>query len=130
MKKKILHIISGLGRGGAENVLYRLSSKDDKFNHEILNLGIEDFYVKKFENIKIKVNNLGIKNNWFNPFLIFRVIKIINNAKPHIIHTWMYHADLLGGLTAKLVGFKNIIWCIRNSTVDKKYTKFSYLIIF
>ena len=129
MKKKILHIISGLGRGGAENVLYRLSSKDDKFNHEILNLGIEDFYVKKFENIKIKVNNLGMKNNWFNPFLIFKVIKIINNARPHIIHTWMYHADLLGGLTAKLVGFKNIIWCVRNFTVDKQYTKFTTRIV-
>jgi len=129
MKEKILHIISGLGKGGAENVLYRLSSEDTKFDHEILNLGTERFYVKKFENKRIKVNNLGIKSNQFNPFLIFKVIKIIKNVNPHIIQTWMYHSDLLGGLAAKLAGFQNIIWCVRNSTVDKQFTKLTTRIV-
>ena len=58
MKEKILHIISGLGKGGAENVLYCLSSEDTKFDHEILNLGTERFYVNARESHCHKQNTL------------------------------------------------------------------------
>ena len=34
----------------------------------------------------------------------------------------MYHADLIGSLVGRLCGYKKIIWCIRNSNIDKKFT--------
>ena len=35
--------------------------------------------------------------------------------KPDIVQTWLVHADMIGGIAAKLVGIKRIIWNIRYS---------------
>jgi glycosyltransferase involved in cell wall biosynthesis len=54
------------------------------------------------------------------------MLKILQTDKPQIVQTWMYHADLLGGICAKLAGRQPIIWNIRhsdlNASVDKKTT--------
>ena len=37
--KTILHIITGLEKGGAENVLFKLVKNETKFKHIIISLG-------------------------------------------------------------------------------------------
>ena len=41
--------------------------------------------------------------------------------RPSLVHTWMYHADLLGSLASILAGCLPVIWCIRASTLDKAH---------
>src|SRR5690606_27501040 len=38
-------------------------------------------------------------------------------------HTWMYHADLLGGIAARLAGGIPVLWAIHNTTLDPKGSK-------
>ena len=40
----------------------------------------------------------------------------------------MYHADLFGGLAAKILGFKNIIWNIRTTEISKELSPMTYLL--
>jgi glycosyltransferase involved in cell wall biosynthesis len=115
---KILHIITGLNDGGAENTLYKIC-KYDKFNKHIvisfLNDGKYFFLLKR---IGVEVYTLNIKLYSF--YKIFILMKLIRSLKPNIIQTWLLHADFFGGLVARLLGFKNIIWNIRYSELQKK----------
>jgi glycosyltransferase involved in cell wall biosynthesis len=39
---------------------------------------------------------------------------------PDVVQTWLYHADLLAGLTAKLAGSPPVVWNVRMSAVDRR----------
>jgi glycosyltransferase involved in cell wall biosynthesis len=54
-----------------------------------------------------------------------RLVRRLKALKPDVVHTWMYHADLLGGLAARLAGIGAIGWCIRHSNLDRDKTKAS-----
>ena len=115
---KIVHIITGLNDGGAENTLFKIC-KYDKINEHIvisfLNTGKYFFLLKK---IGVEVYSLNIK--FYSFYKIFILMKLIRFLKPNIIQTWLIHADIIGGLVARLLGFKNIIWNIRYSELQKK----------
>src|SRR5690625_5159273 len=115
---KIVHIITGLGSGGAENMLYKLLKywSNDRHHHEVISLMDEGVYGTKIEELGIKVHclNLNEKN------LLSSIRKTYTICKDaHIIDTWLYHADLLGFIIAKILGKKKLIWNIRHSNLDK-----------
>jgi glycosyltransferase involved in cell wall biosynthesis len=117
---KVLHIITDLGLGGAETMLYRLLARMDsaRFANEVIsltNLGVNA------ENIRaagIPVRALGMKRSIPNPLPAARLLQSIRKSKPQIVQTWMYHADLIGGLTARLAGDIPVVWNIRHANLD------------
>lgn len=120
--KKIIYIIVGLNQGGAETVLYRLISSpliNKNFKITVISLTDLGFYGKKIESLGIEVICLHMKK--FN-FLssVFKLYKILRKTRPDIVQTWMYHANLLGGLLAKLASTKRIIWSIRAAGIHLK----------
>jgi glycosyltransferase involved in cell wall biosynthesis len=56
----------------------------------------------------------GIFN--FRAFLSLR--ELLKRIAPDVVQTWMYHADLFGGIAAKLAGCKKIIWGIHNYNIS------------
>ena len=127
-KKKIIHIITSLGDGGAEGVLYRLICETKKkIYHEVITLSKDDKYEKLLKSQNIKIYNIDLVKNRFRNVL--KLYKIINKKKDYTIQTWLYHADFLGGLCAYLSGNKDIYWNIRTSEVSLKSTKLRTLVI-
>ena len=127
-RKKILHIITSLGNGGAEKNLLRLCLADKINQNVIVTLKENNFYLKTLKDHRITVINLNILKNPITAFK--RLILIIKRIKPKIIMSWMYHACLLIILINKFIDSKIIkIWNIRHSTVVPLKTKlFTYLI--
>ncbi|WP_170007321.1 glycosyltransferase [Bacillus fonticola] len=116
--KKIIHIISGLGSGGAENMLLKLLkySDKDKYYHEVISLKDEGIMGEKIkaEGIKLHSLNLNKKN------LFTSLIKARNICKEFdIVDTWLYHADIFGLIISKILLKKKLIWNIRHSNLDK-----------
>ena len=128
-KNKILHVITSLDRGGAEKVLYQLVTSDEENLHEVICLGKEGFFTKKLRNKGILVHSLNLKKYGFNFIGLFKMYKIITNNSALIVQTWMYHADLIGGLLCWFASKENVIWGIRNSNLDKKNSKFTTKIV-
>ena len=55
---------------------------------------------------------------------MLEIKKIIDTYRPHVLQTWLYHADFLGMITKLLFNIPNLIWNIRCSDMD--FSKYSF----
>ncbi|WP_369920483.1 glycosyltransferase [Marinomonas polaris] len=127
--KKILHIITSLSDGGAEAVLYRLCTFDKKNTHIVISLMDEGKYGPLLEKSDITVHCLEMPAGKISFKALIELYKLIRQFKPDVVQTWMYHADLIGGVIAKFAGVKNIVWGVHNTTLIKGKSKQSTIII-
>ena len=119
MKSRIQFVISNLGTGGAEMMLYKLLSRIDRnrFVPEITSLTDYVPLAEKFRTIEVPVRVLKMRRGVPDPRWVFRLSNVLGQHRPHLVQTWMYHADLIGGLAAKLSGRIPVIWNIRHSSL-------------
>jgi len=120
---KIVHVIIGLNVGGAELMLQRLvlnSSKKNQFEHIVISLTDLGVVGPDLQNQGIKVYSLGMKSTLSILNTSIKLRKLLKAIKPDVVQTWMYHADFLGGIAAKSIGVKSIIWGIRNTGVGNE----------
>lgn len=126
---KVLHVITGLGDGGAEGVLSRLCLYSKDVNHVVVSLMDGGKYGSILRAAGIPVYCLGLNPSRPNPIKIFSLIKKIRKEAPDVVQTWMYHADLFGGIAARLAGVRSIFWGIRHSVLEKGKSKRSTIVI-
>lgn len=111
----IAHIITGLNNGGAEAVLYRLVTNDTKHKHVVVSLMGMGKYGPMLEEKGIEVVCLNMSQGKLTLGGVLTLWKTLRKHKPDVVQTWMYHADFIGGLVAKLAGIKNIVWGIHHT---------------
>jgi glycosyltransferase involved in cell wall biosynthesis len=114
---KILHIIIGLSRGGAEMMLMRLLEAhrgNAAYQHEVISLTTMGVYGDGLKAMGVPVHALGLRGVLGFPRVLCAVRRLIRQIQPDLVQTWMYHADLLGGLAAKMAGRVPVIWGIHS----------------
>lgn len=118
MSRRVLHVITGLVVGGAENALYRLvlQSHGGDWSHTVVSLTPEGGMRERFEEAGIELIVMDFRRRPLAEF--FRLVRLIRARRPDIVQTWLYHADMLGGLAARLAGVRNVIWGIRSLEVE------------
>ena len=124
--KKIAHIIIGLNVGGAELMLKRLvlhSSAKGKFEHCVISLTDLGIIGQQLRDAGIEVYSVGMNSFASTSVAFIRLRKLLKKINPDVVQTWMYHADFLGGMAAKSLGIKKIIWGIRTTDVSKGRSK-------
>jgi glycosyltransferase involved in cell wall biosynthesis len=105
-KKKVLHIIKSLGRGGAEVLLQETLKHHNQEEYEfyfIYFLPWKNQMVEGIEKAGGKVNLFPAKNNIQILFQIFNVIRFIKKNKIDLIHCHLPWAGFLGRFIYKLV---------------------------
>lgn len=117
---KILHIITGLTQGGAESALFRLVTykKDINTIHVVISMVDMGVYGEQLANENIEVHMLGMQRGRLSIKAVGKLWRLLKQIKPDIVQTWMYHADLIGGIVARLAGFPNICWGIVHFNLD------------
>lgn len=122
---KVFHVITGLKSGGAEAILFRIVlSESFHLQHEVVSLSDDGFYAPLLRNNGIKVTSLKINSLTSLIVGFIKLIKLIKSNKPDVVQTWMYHADIIGGLAAKLAGIKKIYWGVHSTFLNPEETKF------
>lgn len=126
---KLLHIITGLNDGGAEAVLYRLCACEKNNEHIVISLMDKGKYGPLLEEIGVQVYCLDMPAGKIRFAALIKLYKLIRQLKPDVVQTWMYHADLIGGVIARLAGVKNIVWGVHHTTLVKGESKRSTILI-
>ena len=128
---KIIFITTSLGLGGAEKILYEILKEFKQSEILVISLGDKDFFSSNLYKLGIKVEYLNLKNNLSLIYKIFKLINILRKFRPKIIHTWLYKANIIGGIAAKLSGNKFIYWSIHHDLENeqKSFLRFLFMLI-
>lgn len=127
--KTSLHIISGLNNGGAEGVLYRLCKYDNRYQHIVISMMDEGKYGPLLRDAGVVVYCLNMPQGRVSFSGLWHLFKLIRQHNPDVVQTWMYHADLIGGVIAYLAGMRDIFWNIRHTTLEPGKSKKSTILI-
>jgi len=122
---KIVHIITDLSTGGAEMMLYKLVSwmDRDEFDTQVFSLIDIGQIGEKIADLGIPVKALKMKRGVPDPRGIFKLTMWLRRTRPDVVQTWMYHANLIGGIAAQNDRKIPLIWGIHHSNLDKKNDK-------
>jgi glycosyltransferase involved in cell wall biosynthesis len=116
---RLLFISTGLGVGGAEISLLQILQHLDRtrFALHVVSLTGPGDAGPKIEALGIPVHNLDLARRPLSD--LWRLRRLVRDFDPQLVQTWMYHADLLGGLAARLAGVRTVVWGIRNTHLDR-----------
>lgn len=130
MKKiKLIHIITGLNGGGAENMLYKVLKFSDMemFDIEVISMTDKGVYGDRItEELNIPVHTLNIKRGSIDLKALIRCIKLCKNSQ--VIQCWMYHANLLGFIASKILK-KKVVWGLHHSDLSQENNKNSTIVL-
>jgi glycosyltransferase involved in cell wall biosynthesis len=114
---RVVHIISGLGVGGAERSLLELLRVMDRraFESTVVSLSDAGPVAESIRELGIGVSALGMSRSRPSPFGLAGLARAVRRLRPDVVQTWMYHADLLGGLAARIPPATPAAWGIRHS---------------
>jgi glycosyltransferase involved in cell wall biosynthesis len=126
---RILHIITGLTVGGAEIALYRLitHSRDGPYTHAVVTLTPGGSVAHELQRAGVELTTFDFRRAPISEF--FGLLSVIRKTQPDIVQTWMYHADMLGGLAARIAGNRNVIWGIHTTNVTPGSCRRSTLLV-
>lgn len=72
----------------------------------------------RIEDCGVTVRTLGMRRGLPTPAAILKLAKMIRAYRPHVVQTWMYHADLVGLAACMISGRPPLVWNIRCSDMD------------
>jgi len=127
MPISIHFLISSFNVGGAEMMLYRLLSRMDRtrFTAQVISMNGFDLgpLSEIFQTLGLPLRSLGMRPGRPNPLSLLQLVQWLREDRPDVISTWMYHADLLGGLAAKLAGGIPVAWGVRHCNLSRESNK-------
>lgn len=121
----IIHVITNTCTGGAETMLLKLLSTLDRHRYNPLVVSLVSIgpIAERIRSLGITVHCFGMRRGIPDIRVVWRLAGLLRRERPGLIQTWMYHADLIGGLAAKLAGGTPVVWNIRNSTFEPGRSK-------
>lgn len=125
----ITHVINCLGDGGAEAVLHRLCTRDSSNRHTVIALKDAGKYGLLLERAGVSVHCLGISPGRVNWQELWRLWRLLRALRPDVVQTWLYHANLLGGVCARLANVRRVFWGIHHSNLEPGKARISTIFI-
>lgn len=103
-------------------MLYRLLARIDRtaFDPRVVSMTDVGPIGEKIRALGIPVQALGMRRGVPDPLGLLRLARWFSSDPPHVVQTWMYQADLVGGIAAKLAGGMPVVWGIHSTGLDPR----------
>jgi starch synthase (maltosyl-transferring) len=117
---RLAFCITELEVGGAERCLVELATRLDraKFSPVVYSLGPrptgeQATLVLRLEEAGVPVHFLNGRTRLAAPAVLWKLTRLLRTQNPHIVQTFLFHANLLGTLAARLAGVRCVVTGIR-----------------
>lgn len=87
-----------------------MSSTRAGFQHEVVSLHQEGVYAQPLREQGIGVTVLGMPRGHVTRAGLTRLGRTLNTFRPHVVQTYLDHANLIGGVAARFAGAAPVIW--------------------
>jgi glycosyltransferase involved in cell wall biosynthesis len=119
----VIHIITGLGVGGAEMTLLRLLATQTArdFKPSVISLREEGVIGAQIQSLGIPVYSMNMQPIIRSPLALINLSQLVKRLAPDLIQGWMYHGNLAATLVAYSLGLRiPLLWNIRQSLYELK----------
>ena len=119
----VMHVIPGLGTGGAEHMLATLvaAQRRKPYRQVVVNLLRGGANADRIRAAGVELIELGMRHPVMLPFAIVRLALIIRRMQPDAIQSWLYYGDLCATAALALSGRRpvtRLYWGVRCSDMD------------
>jgi glycosyltransferase involved in cell wall biosynthesis len=113
---RVVHIITGLEPGGAEHQLVNVVSRLDRsrFHPVVISLTGRGPLTEPLEAAGIAVYGLRVTD----PVAFARLVRLVRRERPDLVETWLYKADLIGGLATVAGTRAPMLWSIHQTDLQ------------
>lgn len=65
------------------------------------------------------VRSVGLESFSALPAGALKLYQIVREFRPDIVQTWLYHANVIGGVVARVAGVSRVVWGIRGTHIPQ-----------
>ncbi|RME32115.1 glycosyltransferase [Candidatus Woesearchaeota archaeon] len=115
--RPVLHVITGLGVGGAEHMLLK-TIPHLPGTHIVCSLTDDNALGRKLEEKGVETYYLHL-TTWNFLLVLWRLRRLIKSVRPRLINSYLLHANIIARIVGRLTGVKTIICSVRNIHRDR-----------
>ncbi|MGQ9564028.1 MAG: glycosyltransferase [Thermogutta sp.] len=118
MKFRIAFAITELDQGGAEKIMTELACRIDRnrFDPSVFVLSdppSDPILLRKLESHRVPVHFLGLQRWWQLPLVLFRFLRMLRQVKPHLVQSFLFHANIASRIAARVAGVPIVVSGLR-----------------
>jgi glycosyltransferase involved in cell wall biosynthesis len=131
---RLMQLINTFSVGGAERHLFDLVCHLPKDRFDITVAFFKEeaeearSLVVDFRSLGVEVVDLGLSHTW-DPAAVWRLVRLVRQRRPDIVHTHLYRADVAGALVTGSQNVPLTISTVHNVDIDNSYRLFRRLIL-
>lgn len=118
---KVVHVITGLGDGGAEKSLYRFLEADRTADHAVISLTGGGKYAEEIQALGVDVHTVQLRrlSSWIP---VLRLLRLLAALDADIMQGWMPHGCLAVTLARRVSPRSKIFWNMRASSYGRGFS--------
>ena len=120
----VMYVMSGLGRGGAENMLVQLAAglRARGLTQQVVSLSALDAFAGDLRAAGVDVTVLNAQSPLSRVGAMARLLRLVERHRPRILQGWMYNGNIAATLAHYLCPGRRerkLFWNLRASNMDE-----------